>query len=61
MPYRNFGLQIMTLEDMYPSGKETPLCSRYDSRTEACLLASATYNKKKNLNLDTKKSIRCLL
>lgn len=27
---------------MYPSGKSTPLCLRYDSRIETCFLASST-------------------
>ena len=40
--YQHFGFGSTTLQDKNPSGNATPLCSRYDSRIEACFLASAT-------------------
>lgn len=32
----------MTLHEKYPSGRATPLCSRYSSRMETKRLASST-------------------
>ena len=37
-----FRIGKITLDDKYCGGKKSPLCWRYDSRTEACFLASST-------------------